>query len=212
MRSSISLIALLTVAACSSSSSTQSASDVAGVAEVQLPAEVIAFNTAVADFEADALAVGLTDAETSNTRFDAIPTAGTADFAGFVNVNAGPTANLSAQIGLTADFATTEITGEQTSPFFAETDGVLEEYEGEIAVTFGRVGARGIPNNARIDIAGTINNDTNTVVVDGEILGKFIATPIVGAVGEATVGDSLSITLNDEAVVDGSAGFAVTLQ
>lgn len=222
MRTSFSLLSLLAIAACSSSGGTQTATGVAGEAG-------LAFSSAVTDFDAEATNVGLATA--SNTRFDAIPTTGTANFAGFLNVNAGPEADLTAQLELVADFATTEISGNQVGSFFAVTDDGLEEYTGVVDVTFGRTGARGIANNARIDIAGTITNDVNTVAVDGEILGKFIGTPIIGAEGIVNTGDqvanpafvsgdvsadaapetidALNLTLNGEAVTDGSAGFSV---
>ena len=250
MRTTLSLVALLAAAACSSGSTT-SATDVAGeeamgqvlsgAAELEALVaaaggtnadDAAAFATAVTAFEAEA--TDLNFAEINNSRFDAIPApsedaaapAGSADFSGFVNVNAGPTANLAAQIALEADFQSQRITGEQTSAFFGAGADGLEAYDGEIAITNGRVGAMGVANNARIDIAGTLTNGTNTVVVDADIIGKFLGTPVAGARGIVTdetqivvpsddadapvTAPALSLQLNGEDVVGGSAGFLVT--
>jgi hypothetical protein len=233
MRVSCSLFALLAATACSTSTTTREIVKVTDTPGVIINGETLdeqglrdliadgdtteedapaatptdAFTAALAAFEAETRAINFEDI--NNSRFTAIPETASADFAGFVRVNAGPTANLAAQIELTADFETGKITGEQTSAFFGATSTGFEAYEGEVDVTYGRVGARGIPNNARIDIAGTIKNDLNSVVVDGEILGKFRGTPIVGMAGSATVGDALSLTLNGTSVSGGTASFVV---
>ena len=244
MRMSASLIALLSVAACSSSSTDRTVTEVAGdeggvvingetldaeglrelveAGGTEDPASV-AFAASLSDFEIEATTLDILSI--NNTAFEGFPVVGSADYAGFVRINAGPTANLGAEIDLAANFETGDITGEQTSAFFGTGPDGLEEYEGEVEIFNGRVGARGIANNARIDIEGTISNDVNTVVVDAAIVGKFIGTPIVGLRGEVNAGDqivsvpstdpevpsetrdALTLTLNGEAVTDGSAGF-----
>lgn len=233
MRTTVSVLALLTFAACSSSSSTGSgvASDVdtavenAPVLRAFIDADGSAseaatdFAAALAAFDEEATELGLGDI--NNSRFTALPETGTAEYTGFLNVNAGPTANLGAELSLTADFAPNgRITGETTSPFFGIGADGLEEYEDDIVIDFGVPRARGIGNGARVDVAGTISNDTNTVVVDAIIEGKFIGTPIVGARGTVNAGDTfgngdsavnaLDLTLNAGNVTDGSVSFIVT--
>jgi hypothetical protein len=235
MRISCSLVALLAAAACSSTTTTREVIEVSETPGVIINGETLdeqglrdliddggstagdelptsatpsdAFAANLATFETDASAVNF--ATINNSRFVAIPTTGSADYAGFLRVNAGPTANLAAQVDLTANFATGVISGEQTSPFFGATTSGLDEYEGDVDITYGRVGAKGVANNARVDFAGTIQNDVNTIVVDAEIVGKFRGTPIEGIAGSATVGDDLSLTLNGTSVTGGTAAFAV---
>lgn len=235
MRTSISLLALLAVSACAAASSTTSsdvADDVASVEEEAINAtglaalldvtnsgeNAAAFATALTAFEEEAMELELDII--NNSRFDALPVVGSSDYAGFVRVNAGPTADLGAQIDLTANFAENgQIAGDITSPFFAATEDGLVEYEDDVAVVFGATRSRGQGNTARVDLEGTISNETNTVVVDAIIEGRFIGTPIVGARGEVNVGDqfgsgdnavdALSLTLNGEAVGAGSVGFVV---
>jgi len=154
-----------------------------------------------------------------------VPTTGEADFAGFLQVDAGPTANLSAELELTADFGENgRITGDITSPFFAAGPNGLVEFEDDVEIVFGIPRARGIGNGARIDVEGTINNEAETIVVDVDAIieGKFIGTPIVGATGTVNPGDTfglgsnavnaLDLTLNDVNVVDGSVGFLVLVE
>ena len=232
MRTSVSFLALLAIAACSSSNSTGAgvASDVAGTVD-NVPAlralieadasgsdATTDFAAALADFETSATEVGLADIR--NSRFDALPTTGTADYAGFVQVDAGPTANVTAELGLTADFAENgQITGDITSPFFGAGPDGLVEFQDDVEVVFGATRARGVGNGARVDIAGTISNETDTIAVDAIIEGRFIGTPIVGAKGTVNVGDAfgtganavnaLDLTLNDITVPDGSVSFTV---
>lgn len=234
MRTSASLLALLAVAACSSSSSTGSgvAAVAAPVAVDNVPAlralidadgstttETTSFAAALAAFETSADDAGLADI--SNARFDAMPTRGTAEYTGFVQVDAGPTADLAAELELTADFAENgKITGDVTSPFFGVgPNNLLVAYEDDVEVVFGATRARGIGNGARVDIEGSITDGTDTIVVDAIIEGSFIGTPIVGARGIVNPGDTfgngdnavnaLTLTLNEEAVTDGSVGFVV---
>lgn len=227
MRRVIPFIALLAIAACSSSSNDTSDGGVAGgggtgggggggntdpIIELDpnaTPAEAFDVNTR--NFNRAVRIEGLDDS--NNSRFTAIPSRSSAEFAGFIGIDAGRTANVSAQYDLTANFGTGNITGEQTSAFFGtNAAGDLEEYDGKVEIFYGRVGARGIDNNARIDIRGELENGTNTIGVDGEILGKFRGTPIIGMTGTARAGRDMSIMLNDRAVTNGSASFEALIE
>lgn len=240
MRTTISFLALLTFAACSSSGpSTSGVAGASGATEDSVPtlralidseigssAEAASFASALTSFEADAATAGL--AVRNNTDFEFIPPSGQADFVGFVQVNAGPTANLAAELEITADFGPLgRVTGDITSPFFAAGENGLEEYNDDVNIVFGATRARGVANNIRLDISGTIDNGvgdaaaTNTVVVDAIIDGKFIGSPIIGAAGQVSTGDTVAgnaanrgpaistLTLNGTAVESGSAGFLV---
>lgn len=236
MRRSLSILAMLAVAACSgggtSGGGTAGAgdgaangdsgltfSDIAGASAAAADTEATAFAAALDAFEADVLDVDGRPLDDYNfTAFVSVPTAGAATYTGFMNVNAGPTADLSAGLTLGVNFANDSITADQTTDFFADSNGTLVAYDGTLAFSNGKIGARGVDNSARLDIAGTLTGDGNTVVVDGEIFGKLVGTPIVGISANTTVAEAaarsnadraMNISLNGTAVTDGSAGFVV---
>lgn len=234
MRTSLSVIALITLAACSGGPS--SGDGTAGVGDNRggdsgLVFDGIAAASAGADtasqafaarvdaFQADVASVDDRPlADYSFTAFTGIPDTGSATYSGLINVNAGPSADLTAGLDIVANFGNSRLTATQTSGFFANDGGTLVPYAGTLSYSNGTIGARGTPNNARLDIAGTLSGDGNTVTVDGEILGKLVGTPVVGISANTTVADAaalsnpdraMSITLNGSAVTDGSAGFVV---
>ena len=238
MRITFSIIALLAAAACSGSGSTGGGTAGEGqqgniangdsdltftaLATATAPtgdANAIAFAAEVDSLVADVADVAGKPLDDYNfTAFVSVPTTGTASYSGLINVNAGPTANLSAGLTLDADFAAKSLTADQTTDFYANTGGTLEAYAGELAFSNGIIGARGVDNAARLDIAGTLTGASNTVIVDGEIFGKLVGTPIVGISANTTVAEAaaraaadraMNITLNGTAVTDGSAGFVV---
>lgn len=238
MRISLSIIALLAAAACSSSGSTGGgtagegeqgtvANGDSGLTFTALDAGVApagnaaatAFAAQVDSFVEDVADVNGRPLDDYNfTAFVSVPTTGTATYSGLINVNAGATANLTAGLSLDADFVTKKLTADQTTDFYANTGGTLEAYAGELAFSNGVIGARGVDNAARLDIAGTLTGATNTVVVDGEIFGKLVGTPVVGISANTTVAEAaafsnaeraMNITLNGSAVTNGSAGFVV---
>ena len=236
MRTSLSILALLAVAACSGGGSSGGGTagvggtpangdsdltftGIASAAATASDADAVAFASALDTFQADVADIDGRPLDDFNfTMFTEVPTTGTASYSGFINEHADATANLSAGLDLDVNFATTDVTADQTSDFFADDDGTLVAYDGALSFENGKVGARGVDNSARLDIAGTLIGDSNTVVVDGEIFGKLVGTPIVGISANTTVAEAaaqtnpdraMNITLNGDAVTDGSAGFVV---
>lgn len=238
MRISLSILALLAAAACSSSSSTGGGTagegdggtlangdsgltfaDLAAATATAGNVDAIAFAAAVDNLVADVADVDGRPLDDYNfTAFVSVPDTGTATYSGLINVNAGPTANLSAGLSLDADFAAASLTAEQTTAFYGINAGTLEAYTGDLAFSNGVIGARGVENAARLDIAGTLTGGANVVTVDGEIFGRLVGTPIVGISANTTVEEAaartnpdraLDITLNGTAVTEGSAGFVV---
>lgn len=250
MRTSLSIIAVLALTACSNGSSSSDGvaaggdannangdfgltfTDFAAVTDPAPTEDSAAFltasgalNTAVADID------GRTLESFNFTRFDAVPTTGSASYSGMMNVNAGEDANVAAGLGLDVNFATNAVAAEQTTQFYANSDGNLVAYEGELTLGgFLRARNPAENNNVRLDVEGTLIGDGNTIVVDGEVLGKTVGTPIVGISANTTVADAienatnrnedgdvvsinterlLDITLNGETVTDGSVGFVV---
>lgn len=236
MRTSLSILAMLAVAACSGggasgggtagsgSSNTNGDSgltftDIAGASATASDADAVSFAAALDSFEADVQDVDGRPLDDYNfTAFVSVPNTGTATYSGFLNVNAGATANLSAGLEMGVNFATEEIIADQTTDFYANSNGTLVGYDGALAFSNGKINARGVENSARLDIAGTLTGDGNTVVVDGEIFGRLVGTPIVGISANTTVAEAaalsnpdraMNISLNGTAVSDGSAGFVV---
>lgn len=205
---------------------------VAAAAATASDADAVAFAQVVDVFQTDVGDVnGRSLDDYSFTAFTSVPTSGTASYSGLINVNAGAAANLSAGLDLDADFGAGTLTADQTTDFYANAGGTLQAYDGELTFSNGAVGlrgtdddgndilgARGVANAARLDIAGTLTGGGNTVVVDGEIFGKLVGTPVVGISANTTVAEAaarsnpdraMNITLNGTAVTDGSAGFVV---
>ena len=177
------------------------------------------FAAALDAFQADVADVDGRPLDDYNfTAFTGVPTSGTASYSGFINVNAGSAADLTAGLDITANFGTAALQAQQTSAFYANSGGTLASYAGDLTFSNGKIGARGTPNGARLDIAGTLTGSGNTVVVDGEILGALVGTPVVGISANTTVAEAaalenperaMSITLNGSPVTEGSAGFVV---
>lgn len=234
MRSLVSVLALFVAAACSGGSSSDGGTAGAGGSapgDSGLRFDAIAaatpgtdmasqgFAATVDAFQADVAAVDDRPlADYNFTAFSGIPSSSSASYSGLINVNAGATANLAAGLDIVANFGNETLTATQTSAFYANSGGTLVPYAGTLAYSNGTIGARGTPNNVRLDIAGSLTGAGNTVVVDGEILGKLVGTPIVGISANTSVAEAaalsnpdraMSITLNGTAVPDGSAGFVV---
>ncbi len=238
MRIALSVVALLAVAACSGGASsgggtagaggagTQPNGDsdlvfdgIAAAAATASDAQAVAFAATLDDFQADVADVDGRPLDDYNfTAFVGVPETGTANYSGLININAGPTADLTAGLGIVANFANETMFATQTTDFYADDAGTLQEYDGSLTFDTGRINARGVPNSARLDIAGTLTGGGNTVVVDGEIFGALVGTPVVGISANTTVAEAaartnadraMNITLNGTAVTDGSAGFVV---
>lgn len=236
MRTSLSILAMLAVAACSGGGSSGSGTagvgssttngdsdlvfaDIAGASANAADADATAFAATLDTFEADVADVDGRPLDDYNfTKFSDVPTTGTASYSGLINVNAGASANLSAGLEVDVNFVTDALTAEQTTDFYANSNGTLVGYDGALTFENGKIQARGVDNSARLDIAGTLTGDGNTVAVDGEIFGKLVGTPIVGISANTTVAEAaalgveereMNITLNGAPVTDGSAGFVV---
>lgn len=236
MRTSFSILAVLAVAACSGGGSSGGGTagaggsttngdsdlvftDIAGASANAADADATTFAATLDTFEADVASVDGRPLDDYNfTKFSDVPTTGTASYSGLINVNAGASANLSAGLEIDVDFATDALAAEQTSDFYANNSGTLVGYDGALTFANGKIQARGVDNSARLDIAGTLTGGGNTVIVDGEIFGKLVGTPIVGISANTTVAEAaalgveereMNITLNGDAVTDGSAGFVV---
>ncbi len=236
MRTSRSILVLLAVAACSGGGS--SGGGTAGTGDAvtngdsgltfdQLAsasadpanADAVSFAASLAAFQDDVQDINGRPLEDYNfTAFVEVPQSGAASYSGFINVNAGASANLSAGLDIDVDFATEDLTADQTSDFHANKNGNLVAYSGVLSFENGKINARGVPNSARLDITGTLTGDGNVVIVNGEIFGKLVGTPIVGISANTSVAEAaatsnpertMNITLNGDAVTDGAAGFVV---
>ncbi|MEL6640786.1 MAG: hypothetical protein AAFP98_05670 [Pseudomonadota bacterium] len=234
MRTFLSILAILAVAACSGGGSsgggtagigsTNGDSDlvfdaIASASAAAADTDAVNFATALDTFQDDVADVDGRPLDDYNfTKFTDVPSTGTASYSGFINVNAGPSADLTAGLDVDVNFVSEALTADQTTDFFANSNGDLVAYNGELTFTNGKIQARGVDNSARLDIAGTLTGAGNSVVVDGEIFGKLVGTPIVGISANTTVAEAaatgnperaMNITLNGNAVSDGSAGFVV---
>jgi hypothetical protein len=238
MRTALSLLALIAVAACSGGSSSGGGTagaggagssangdsdlvfdGIAGASATASDADAVAFAAGLVDFQSDVADVDGRPLDDYNfTAFTGVPDNSTANFSGLINVNAGPTADLSAGLSIVANFGNETMLATQTTDFYADNAGTLQQYDGTLSFDTGRIGARGIANSARLDIDGTLTGGGNTVTVDGEIFGALVGTPVVGISANTTVAEAaarsnperaLDITLNGTAVTDGSAGFVV---
>jgi len=203
MRISLSILAVLAMSACSNGSSSSSGIATAGDSGLSFAGftnlnEVVAtedgaafiaaseaLNTAASDID------GRTLESFNFTRFDTVPTAGTASYSGMMNVNAGEDANLAAGLGLDVNFATNVIDAEQTTQFYANDDGTLIAYDGELALEgLLRERENSPANRVTLDVDGTLIGDGNTIVVNGEVLGKLVGTPVVGISANTSIADA----------------------
>ena len=161
--------------------------------------DAVAFDTAFNEFAALKQAQPVDSP--ANTAWKAIPSTGTADFTGRMFVFAGDPDREGilavATTALTADFANDTISASHET-FYGTEAGRIVRYDGEIAITQGRIGAS-VPNDVGFQINGTLESDTKLFTLDGALTGKLKATPLRGIL--ATAEDDPDI------IVDANGGF-----
>jgi hypothetical protein len=140
-----------------------------------------------------------------NTAFlppdNAIPASGSATFTGFANVTVtqpGGPLTLTGPATVAIDFGSRDLTGSATG--FSGVEGTtVSAYAGTIAFENGRIGRDETPptvqqpNDVRLDYAGTLTGDGNTVVLDGSASGKLKGSPIRGLNVTAPVGETVRL-------------------
>ena len=155
-----------------------------------LTASIIDFNT-----RSDAIGIATLDI----TPIERVQAAGSAEFAGFLTVNAGIFDRFVSELELDLDFDadTIEATHGQ---FYRDDDfGGVTEYDGELRLIRGTIGESNI-NDLDIDVRGTLRNGDSRLRVSANLSGGFlgdnsealiIRTPLFG-------GEDFTITLDGE--------------
>lgn len=122
----------------------------------------------------------------------AIPTSGTADFAGHVSirVEAATPLVLFGDVGITVTFETEQVTGQMDAFFGTDSSGQVVDYAGAVSIDDGMVGATAA-NDLTLAYGGALTAAGEVLIFDGTATGRFLGTPI-GAVSlselEAVVG------------------------
>ncbi|WP_342075302.1 hypothetical protein [Yoonia sp. SS1-5] len=105
-----------------------------------------------------------------------MPTTGEVTFAGSFTLRVETTPAASVIAGdarLNVDFGAATGSGVLDNAFGTGTDGVLRDYDGQILLRDGVVGADG-PNTWQIDYAGALTSTQQTIAVDGQIAGDVL--------------------------------------
>lgn len=164
--------------------------------------------TVVPDLTAEfgAMQTRLSPGNVFNTAFtppdNAIPSTGTATFAGFANVSvtqAGAPLVLIGPANVEIDFGTRNLTGSATG--FSGVEGSsIAAYSGTVTFLNGRIGqdlappTTQQPNDVRLGYSGALTGDGNTVGLAGQAEGKLKGSPIKGLVATSAGGET--VTLN----------------
>jgi hypothetical protein len=131
-----------------------------------------------------------------------MPSTGTASFSGYAGIAVDAPGGLLGLLGvaeLEADFAAQTISG-SADDFYGDGGGTLDPYEGSLAFVDGTIGA-GVPNDLDFDYVGVLTGESNTIILDGSVFGKFKGTPIVGLVAASDIDSVLLNGASADALV-----------
>lgn len=209
MKNTLAFASILVLVACGGSGDGGGPGGSPGVTPKPTPTvSASAFDT-FASFETAQAAFAAEKQSQAHTAFDngvSFPSSGTATFSGLyqsVLDRSGTSTTLIGLADLTADFGGNTVTG-SADRFVGElSTGATGFYTGTVAID-GEIGkdpaiAGSRPNDVRIDYAGTLIGNGQTVVLSGSSdMGKFLQTPITGL--EAT-GTSTAL-INGASVTD----------
>ena len=140
-------------------------------------------NADIATFNARADAINFPDLEF--TPDNLVPTAGTAEFDGFIEIEANPSDMFSASMALDLDFANMTFTAEHgeflRSELFSSTGPRI--YSGDLSLRGGTIGFSDDPNRLQLTISGTlVNRDggASRLHLAGRVNGSLIGDDLVG--------------------------------
>lgn len=137
-----------------------------------------------------------------NSAWSAIPASGTATYNGVAALRVGEPGNrtqLAGDAQIDFDFQQGTVAGRLDRFFGVDNTRDLAEYRGSLVLSAGEIGMTR-PNAWQADYAGTINGNGDRIVLDGQIIGDFVGTPIRAATASEADGDSAQMNGNRESV------------
>ncbi len=140
------------------------------------------------EYEERIVALGATWNGVATTDPTTLPISGVANYSGYLRLNietgVGDLA-LSSTLEIAADFTSDGVTG-VASEFVGENS---EFYNGSLDITGGFIDRLAIPTNSSTfsaNIGGTLNGNSESYLISGDIYGDFLGQSSTGSVGGAT--------------------------